>query len=69
MVYTESQKRAIYNWRAKNIDKVRESQRKLVLKAYYENPEYYRTNAKKYYHYKKEAGIFRNILLERNLYT
>ena len=63
MVYTESQKRAIYNWRAKNIEKVRESQRHIVLKAYHENPEYFRNISRKYYHYKKEAGIFRNILL------
>ena len=64
MVYTESQKRATYTWRAKNIEKVRESQRHIVLKAYYENPEHFRNISRKYYHYRKEAGIFRNILLE-----
>ena len=64
MAYTEAQKRATYKWRAKNIEKVNASQLITVLKAYHKNPEHFRANARKYYHFKKEAERFRNILIE-----
>ena len=63
MSYTEAQKRAIYNWRSKNVEKCSKD-KKVWNKSYYDkNPDFCRSISLKHYYMKKEMTLFRNILL------
>ena len=56
-MYSEAQKRAIYNWRKKNKEKWNEYQNELNKKSYYENIEERKKKQKEYYEKNREARI------------
>lgn len=64
MVYNQSIKQSIYNWREENRDVYNECMRR-GAKKYYEKHknDKNKKNLARYY-FKKESEIFRNILLE-----
>ena len=62
-MYSESQKRAIMKWRETHADKYREYERKVKHNYYKNNKEMISIKKSKVYVFKKQAEIFRNILL------
>ena len=62
--YTESQKRATLNWRIKNKEKFNSYMKPLSNKYYHSHKEIRSIINAKNYLYKKESGIFRNILID-----
>ena len=64
MVYTEAQKRAIYKYRERNKETIKEYTNEWNKRQYYLNPEPNREYARKRYRWKKICKEFRDILIE-----